>query len=346
MKNSTVVATTHLGSLKVWASEEKGIMNGGMIFDSDALAPTYELQLGTPGASYALEISKRMGLSDDIIKRSKELVGDGSVRLENILGQLEKEHLEAETLRMNLQKRKEMLAEKEAKVYALEKEIKHIHNKAKSTAAKEAEEIVLSARRDAENLISEIRNKQADKGSIKKAQDHFKKKLDDLQNQKYINEMEENPLPLDDAVKGNMVYIPHLNTACKIISPPDKKNRVRVEANGITLTMKLSELQPISSNEKYLEKSSSGFSINTTSTLGTIQIDLRGKRVDEALRETEKHLDSALVSGMNFVHILHGKGTGTLMEAIHEYLKEQSYISDFYFANEDEGGVGITVVEL
>jgi DNA mismatch repair protein MutS2 len=143
-----------------------------------------------------------------------------------------------------------------------------------------------------------------------------------------------------------MVYIPHLNTACKIISPPDKKNRVRVEANGITLTMKLSELQPISSNEKYLEKSSSGFSINTTSTLGTIQIDLRGKRVDEALRETEKHLDSALVSGMNFVHILHGKGTGTLMEAIHEYLKEQSYISDFYFANEDEGGVGITVVEL
>ena len=86
--------------------------------------------------------------------------------------------------------------------------------------------------------------------------------------------------------------------------------------------------------------------MNTTSALTNIQIDLRGKRVDEALRETEKFLDSALVSGMGFVYILHGKGTGALMEAIHEYLKEQSFISEFHFADEDQGGVGITVVEL
>ena len=86
--------------------------------------------------------------------------------------------------------------------------------------------------------------------------------------------------------------------------------------------------------------------MNTTTALTNIQIDLRGKRVDEALRETEKFLDSALVSGMGFVHILHGKGTGALMEAIHEYLKEQSFISEFHFADEDQGGAGITVVEL
>jgi DNA mismatch repair protein MutS2 len=69
-------------------------------------------------------------------------------------------------------------------------------------------------------------------------------------------------------------------------------------------------------------------------------------RVDEALRETEKHLDSALVSGMGFIHILHGKGTGALMEAIHEFLSEQSFVTNFHFANEDQGGAGITVVEL
>ena len=86
--------------------------------------------------------------------------------------------------------------------------------------------------------------------------------------------------------------------------------------------------------------------MNTTTALTNIQIDLRGKRVDEALRETEKFLDSALVSGMDFVHILHGKGTGALMEAIHEYLKEQSFSSDFHFADEDQGGAGITVVKL
>ena len=142
------------------------------------------------------------------------------------------------------------------------------------------------------------------------------------------------------------MFIPNLKSHGKIIHPPDKKNRVRVEANGITLTLKLTELQPVSPTEKTIENTNTGFSINTTSTLGTIQIDLRGKRVDEALRETEKFLDSALVSGMGFVHILHGKGTGALMEAIHEYLGEQSFVSNFQFADEDQGGAGITVVEL
>ena len=117
-------------------------------------------------------------------------------------------------------------------------------------------------------------------------------------------------------------------------------------ANGITLTLKLSELQRVPSIEKSPNKTGAEFSMNTTSALTNIQIDLRGKRVDEALRETEKFLDSALVSGMGFVHILHGKGTGALMEAIHEYLKEQSFISEFHFADEDQGGAGITVVKL
>ena len=78
----------------------------------------------------------------------------------------------------------------------------------------------------------------------------------------------------------------------------------------------------------------------------SIQIDLRGKRVDEALQETEKFMDTALVSGVGFVNILHGKGTGALMEAIQDFLREQSCVKNFQFANEDQGGAGITVVEL
>ena len=345
-KNSTVVATTHLGSLKVWASEEKGIVNGGMIFDSDALAPTYELQLGTPGASYALEISKRMGLSDDIIKRSKELVGDGSVQLENILGRMEKERLEAESLRIELQQREKKLAKTEIDIYSQEKELNKTHNKAKSTAVREAEEIILSTRREIESLISDIRNSQADTESIRKTKKQIDNTLRRLKTQGQSIEPDIETLSKKDAVSGIEVFIPNLKSHGKIIHPPDKKNRVRVEANGITLTLKLTELQPVSPTEKTIENTSTGFSINTTSTLGTIQIDLRGKRVDEALRETEKFLDSALVSGMGFVHILHGKGTGALMEAIHEYLGKQSFVSNFQFADEDQGGAGITVVEL
>jgi len=287
-----------------------------------------------------------MGLSDDIIKRSKELIGDGSVQLENILGRMEKERLEAESLRIELQQREKKLAKTEIDIYNREKEINKTHNKAKSTAAREAEEIILSARGEIESLISDIRNSQADTESIRKTKKQIDNTLRRLKTQGQSIEPDIETLSKKDAVSGIEVFISNLKSHGKIIHPPDKKNRVRVEANGITLTLKLTELQPVSPTEKTIENTSTGFSINTTSTLGTIQIDLRGKRVDEALRETEKFLDSALVSGMGFVHILHGKGTGALMEAIHEYLGEQSFVSNFQFADEDQGGAGITVVEL
>ncbi len=345
-KNCTVIATTHLGSLKVWASDEKGIINGGMIFNSEALAPTYELQLGTPGASYALEISKRMGLSDDIINRSKELVGDGSVNLENILGQLEKERLAAESLRIDLQHREKKIEKIETQLFSKENEINKAHKKAKSNAVLEAEEIILSARRDAENLIAEIRTNQADTETIKKVKEHFQETLEELQQQDRTSEENINPLLEGDVKKGGVVYIPHLKNKGKIIHLPDKKNRVRVEVNGITLTLNLAELQVAEPSENSDLDTKTNISISKTSSVAKLQIDLRGMRVDEALRETEKHLDSALVSGMGFIHILHGKGTGALMEAIHEFLREQSFVTNFHFANEDQGGAGITVVEL
>ena len=345
-KNCTVIATTHLGSLKVWASDERGIINGGMIFNSEALAPTYELQLGTPGASYALEISKRMGLSDDIINRSKELVGDGSVNLENILGQLEKERLAAESLRVDLQHREKKLEQIETQIFSKENEINKAHKKAKSNAVLEAEEIILSARRDAENLIAEIRTNQADTETIKKVKEHFQETLEELQQQDKTSEEIINPLLEGDVKKGGVVYIPHLKNKGKIIHLPDKKNRIRVEVNGITLTLNLAELQVTEPSENSDLDTKTNISISKTSSVAKLQIDLRGMRVDEALRETEKHLDSALVSGMGFIHILHGKGTGALMEAIHEFLREQSFVTNFHFANEDQGGAGITVVEL
>lgn len=345
-KNSMVVATTHLGSLKVWAADEEGILNGGMIFDSDALAPTYELQLGTPGASYALEISKRMGLSYDIINRSRELIGDGSVSLENILKKLEKERLAAESLKEKLQQREKKLTQVETDVYGWEKEIRDAHKKAKSSAAREAEEIILSTRKEAENLIADIRNSQADRKAIQKTKKQLNATLRQLQNQGENVESESILFSKKDAIKGAGVFIPKLNSQGKIIHPPNKHDKVRVEANGITLTLKLSELQPARPAEKASTKMVKTVSIHKVSRLEGIQIDLRGKRVDEALHETGKFIDTALLSGIGIVNILHGKGTGALMEAIHDFLKKQSCVTHIQFADEDQGGAGITVVEL
>jgi len=245
-----------------------------------------------------------------------------------------------------LQNREKKLVQIETQIFNKELDIDKAHKKAKSIALLEAEKIILSARREAETLITEIRTNQANTGTIKKVKEHFQNSLEELHQQDKSNEIAINPLLGSDVQKGCMVFVPHLNCKGKIIHPPDKQNRVRIEANGITLTLKLSELQAADPSEYLDTKTGTNLSFNKTSPSTSIQIDLRGKRVDEAIRETEKHLDSALISGINFVYILHGKCTGALMGAIHEYLQQQSFVSNFHFADEDQGGAGITVVKL
>jgi len=344
-KNVIVIATTHLGSLKVWAFDAEGVINGGMIFDSDALAPTFKLQLGTPGASYALEISNRMGLQSGIVQRSRTLLENGSIHLENILSGLEKERMEAASLHLELQKREQKLAETERNIHKKEIEVEKIHRMAKSASIIEAEKIIIKTRREAENIISDIRKNHADKKSIQKTKKQIKNTLRKLQSEKGLDIVEKTGISKGDALVDTDVFIPSLNMEGKIVHPPDKQNKVRILANGITLSLKLSQLQLSLSTEKPVPQKNWP-ALSKVETLKNIQIDLRGKRVEDALYETEQFLDTAILSGVGFINILHGKGTGALMETIHEYLKDQSFIKEYHFADDDQGGVGVTVVKL
>ena len=125
-----------------------------------------------------------------------------------------------------------------------------------------------------------------------------------------------------------------------------KKNKVRVEANGKTLILNLNKLQKINPTNIKKEENTRSLFVHNTSSIKKITIDLRGERMEEALINTERHIDSAIVSGLDFIYILHGKGSGILKNAIHEYLKNQKIISNYYLADEDHGGAGITIVEL
>ncbi|MDP6569887.1 MAG: Smr/MutS family protein [Candidatus Marinimicrobia bacterium] len=344
-KGASVLATTHLGALKVWAAEEKGIINGNMSFDSDKLMPSYTLQLGMPGASYALEISKRMGLSDEIISRSKSLLGDGSVHLENLLAKLDREQTAIKQLKMDLEDREAKLQHLEKEMQQKEKEIAAIHKSAKTDANLKSEELLIQSRREIEKLVAEIRKNQADSRSIKKAKEVVQTELTRIQSDQNEEVTHHSTLSMKDAKPGVMVFIPKLNTDGKITALPDKKNRVRVEANGIRITLKLEELSRLDPPQKEQQKKVAP-SLNKVSAPASLQLDLRGKRVEEAIGETTAFLDGALLSGLSFVHILHGKGTGALMSAIREFLSSQSFISRYYFADEDQGGAGITVVEF
>ena len=343
---SRMLATTHLGALKSWAHETDGVMNGGMVFDPKGLVPTYELQLGYPGASYALEIATRMGLDDTIINRAKSLIGDNSVKLEDILRILEQEQQTAKDLKKDLTHREKLLNDKENAIKSLEEEIKKKHRSAKSNAAEEAEMLIHETRREMENLVAQIRSSDADTTSIQEAKKGITKSIRQLKKHKITSVSERifTPIPVDEIIEGVSVYIPHLKMKGVIIHPPNNQQKMTVEVNGLKLTLKCDQVMADKGKEANTEPDNIGK--NKVDRPQSMQLDLRGIRLEPALLELEQFLDRALISGMNQINILHGKGTGVLMKAVGEFLENQPYVKKFNFANEDHGGAGITQVEF
>ncbi|NOZ08358.1 MAG: endonuclease MutS2 [FCB group bacterium] len=343
---SRVIATSHLGQLKVWAHETAGVVNGGMKFDPDLLAPTYELNLGIPGSSYALEISQRTGLEKSVIRRARELVGDSSVKLENLLGELEKEHLRVHKLQETLSARESVIRDKELRISAREQEINEKFNRARAEAANIARQIVENARRDTENLVENIKSRNADHQSVKKAKKTLTTKITRLK--KKIEKFEErpaDPIPRAEAVKGAPVRISHLGEEGIILQPPDKQDNVLVSINGIRIRLKLNQLSKPRKKPKKRPKGNLSGNHAVAPPAG-FRLDLRGKRVDEALSEVTRFLDRALLAGLPSVQILHGKGTGALQEAVQEYLATCSFVDSYVFARPEQGGAGITVVDF
>ena len=168
LKKCTVLATTHLNALKLWANATDNVVNGGMVFDQKKLEPTFELMIGIPSPSYALEIAKRLGIKNNIIKQSNLLLGKVAVNIENILHKLKKEKLITKELSRKLIKKEQIFKEKEKEIALKEKEIDNIFISAKSEANDKAQEIIINARSKVENIIEELRQSKANKKTIQK----------------------------------------------------------------------------------------------------------------------------------------------------------------------------------
>lgn len=344
-RRSQVVATSHLGALKMWAHDTKGIINGGMIFDPDRLAPTYELSIGHPGGSFAIEISKRIGLQPAIIERAEELFGDSSVKLEILLNDLEARQAKIRKMENDIGNRARKLKTREDRINELETEVKRHHRNARSEALKESREIIANARREAENLVQHIRKKDAGSEAIRKTRTTIEKRLKNIDRKlRYSDDVPGGALKAEEAAKGLQVKIPHLDESGVIVLPPDNQQRVTVEVNGIRIKLKVNQLVRDVSEEKPSGTVTAG--TNEVSQPESYRIDLRGMRVEEAVNYLEKYLDGALIAGLKEVEILHGKGTGALMDAVRSYLKRQPFVKSYDFAHPDFGGAGITIAEL
>ena len=362
-KGARVVATTHYGELKQFALSALRFENASVEFDPISLGPTYHLRIGVPGASNALDIAARLGMPSDIIQRSRKYMGRERVENEAAAQRLE------ETQRDLTQQAAEM-REARARVEDLERDyqrrikvVERDKEKAIADAKAEARELVERAAREADEALRELR-KAGSAGGENKGTEAARNKLRGLREQVVKFEAADSaprpaveaPQPHPSIVRGRLRARPKPAHQYKIgdlvkVKSVDREGEV-VGLNGDKIEVRVGAMKiAVASSDLETAKLTGG-----VSGVGSIQarkgyvveeeINLIGKRVDEAFEELEPYLDDAILAGKKSVRIVHGRGTGALRNAIHQFLKTARGVKSYEIAEAAEGGDGATVVKL
>lgn len=338
-KSCLTIATTHHGSLKAFAFEHRSITNAAMEFDQKTLTPTYKFRSGIPGSSYALEMAERLQVPATVIRRAKELKGTQSTNLESLIIDLEKKSQDLQKNLEIVQNDKDSLHASmtyyQNKITSLEKEVKDI----KAQALQEATKIVESASRTIERLVKEIKEQSAKKEIVVSAKKELKELKSDLE--KEISRVApEEPVSMAICV-GSYVRLRDSTTEGEVVEVLDN-GYAYVLVGTLRLHIPVSDLVAIEKKEVF----SSYSHAEQLSTEVKREVDLRGMYGDEAIETVAKAIDNALLHGLHRIDIIHGKGTGALRKRVREYLQNNSAIKSFRLGEWNEGGSGVTIVEL
>lgn len=352
-KGAKTAATTHYSELKLYAMSTDRIENASCEFDVETLKPTYRLMIGIPGKSNAFAISKKLGLSDEIINNAEEYISTDNIKFEEVISDIEekrsmaeKEHISAKNLKQQASAYKTTLEVEKAKI---EKQKQKIID----TAVEEARKIVEQAEIETNKMLAEIielRKNKKDSEALAKIEElkkELKSKNKKLSAKKTNMDTAYPGEPPKSVIPGTNVYVVSTDTNGTVISQ-DKKGNVVVQTGIMKITVPISNLRLA---EKDAAKEAVNTYIRNTSSLAKTltlspELDLRGLYTDEAIAKTEKFIDDATMSSLKTVTIVHGKGTGALRKAIHSYLDTHPYVKSYRLGTFGEGDFGVTVVEL
>lgn len=348
------MATTHYSELKVYALTTPGVENACCEFDVESLRPTYRLLIGIPGKSNAFAISGKLGLPDYIIEDARKRLSEQDISFEDLLTDLEtskktiekeREEIaayrrEAEELRQQAAKRQEKLDEQRDRII------------------REANEKANAILRDAKEVADEtIRNfhkfgkENISAAEMEKERERLRKKIKDTSAASALKPQKQKKTykPADFKL-GESVKVLSMNLTGTIVSRPDSRGNVTVQMGILRSQVNISDLEIIEEPSPYapkkLNRSSKGRIGMSKSLSVSPEINLLGRTVDEAVAELDKYLDDALLSHLNTVRVVHGKGTGALRKGIHEYLRRQKHVKSYHLAEFGEGDAGVTIVEL
>ncbi|PPK48458.1 endonuclease MutS2 [Clostridium algidicarnis] len=349
-KDVKIIATTHYSELKVYAINTKGVENASVEFDVKTLRPTYRLLIGIPGKSNAFEISRKLGLPDYIIQSSKELISKDSLEFEDLIESLQSKSVDADKFEREarlLKEESEKLKEKyEQKLQALETSKEKILEESK----RKAKIALKDAKEEADAILKNIRELEKMGYSSKARQDieeHRNKLAKELDKQSTTLIPKEHKGEKLVSVKlGEEVFVPSLNQNVIVLTNPDNKGEVQVEAGIMKINLKLEDLRKINNNKSSKERRNSKKQVNLNLKSVGASVDLRGQDSEEACYNADKYLDEAYLGGLGLVSLIHGKGTGVLRKAINDMLKRHPHVKNFRLGEYGEGGDGVTMVQL
>ena len=342
-KHVTSIITTHYSEVKAYAFNTTGIKSASMEFNVETLSPTYKLLEGIPGESNALIIARKYGISEEIIENAKSYISEDNQRVEEMLksikeknDKLEMMHAQLEATRAELDKQKNIY---EQKMVKLENEKNEIIKR----AYEEADNYLKNMQAKAKNLIDKINSEESKKEDAKNAQRSLNMLRESFITDKKKNVKEKKIITQNvDFAVGEEVLVKTMNQNGKILKiMPD--NRIQVQTGILKLVVSTDDIVKI--QKKKTNKFKNFASLKRTSQVRG-EIDLRGMNADEAIAELETYMDRAMLTGYHEIYIIHGKGTMVLRKKIHEYLRTSKYVAEFKDANQNEGGVGCTVVTL
>ncbi|MGZ4001109.1 MAG: endonuclease MutS2, partial [Mucilaginibacter sp.] len=335
------VVTTHYSNLKVFAGNTPGIENASMLFDNVEMRPLYILEVGKPGSSYAFEIAQKIGLPKQVLDLAKNKVGTSQKKVDTLLVDLEREKKEIYDTRIKLDRQQKqvdgLLSENEQLKSYLEENKKSLIRDAKQ----EAKDIILNANKLVENTIADIKSSNADKEKTRQLRENLSR---EVQKNTVKADQPKTPKVNEDLKPGDWVKLNDSETTGQVIEIA--RDNVIIAIGDLRTVAKKNRVQKVSRKEvpKEVRK---GISSHTNDYANfSPEIDVRGKRGDEAIYEIEKMLDRALMMGLNNLKILHGKGDGILRKLIREYLKKYDAVDRIEDEHADRGGDGITYVYL
>ena len=359
---ATVLATTHYSELKTFAFGREGIENACVEFDVATLRPTYRLLIGIPGASNAFAISRRLGLSESLIIRAKQLIQADHAQFEQVINQLEKEKMLYEQMNADIETRLRRAEQMEAKAEALRVELNQKKADILRRAKDEGAALVRRMRRESEEVISQLKEQFNDQGiqkrqaAIQAARDQINEAAGKVRPGIVSVKAFRKAVDLKTLEPGDIIYVTKLDQKGTVLSIRGKELEVQLGSLKTNVKAKDCKFVEKAPKEKHSANAASGARGSRSGSRGSSfisktqeahrDIDIRGMMVDEAEMVLGKFLDDSVMAGLSQVLIIHGKGTGALRKGVHAYLKRHRNVASFNFADMSEGGTGATLVEL